>query len=79
MNHRHVEAVGYAVSGGLTVGGKVMQHFPTPEVMAQLASLVGIITGIIVAVATIYFKWKNSKAYKEALKRGYLNEPSNEE
>lgn len=79
MNHKHVESAGYAVSTTLTGGGWLMQHLPTPEVMAQLASLVGIITGIVVALATIYFKWKNNRAYQEALKRGYLNEPSNEE
>lgn len=79
MDHKHVETAGYAVSGTLTGGGWLIRNLPTPEVMAQLTSLVGIITGIIVAVASIYFKWKNSKAYKEALKRGYLNEPSNEE
>lgn len=79
MNHKHVEAVGYAVSGSLTGGGWLIRNLPTPEVMAQLASLFGIITGVIVAAATVYFKWKNSREYKEALKRGYLNEPSNEE
>ena len=79
MNHRHVETAGYVTSTALTGGGVLLRWLPTPEVMAQLASLVGIITGIVVTLATIYFKWKNSRLYRKAIERGIVNEPSNEE
>ncbi|QXG07756.1 putative holin [Erwinia phage Zoomie] len=79
MIHKNLEAVTYGTSGGLTFGGWLLQHLPSPDVTAQLASWIGILTGVGMFVCTVYFKWKNSRLYKKALERGYVNQPSSEE
>lgn len=79
MIHKNLEAATYSASSGLTIGGWIMAHLPSPDVTAQIASWVGILTGVGMFVVTIYFKWRNSRLYKQALSRGYMNGPSNEE
>lgn len=79
MIHRNLETVTYSTSGGLTFGGWLLQHLPSPDVTAQIASWVGIGTGLGMFVVTIYYKQKNSRLYKKALERGYVNSPSHEE
>lgn len=79
MIHKHLETVTYTTSSGLTLGGWLMTHLPSPDITAQIASWVGILTGVGMFVVTLYFKRRNSKLYAQALKKGYMNEPSNEE
>ena len=72
---KHVETITYATGSGLTVGGWLMQHLPSPDVTAQLASWVGIAVGIITCVCTVFFKWRNSRLYKKALEEGHVVPP----
>lgn len=79
MWHKHFESVTYGTSSGLTLGGWLLQHLPSADVTALIASWVGILTGIGMFAVTIYFKVRNSRLYAQALKKGYMNGPSNEE
>ena len=79
MIHKNLETATYGTSTGLTIGGWIVQHLPSPDVTAQIASWVGILTGICMFICTIYYKRRNSKLYAQALKKGYMNEPSSEE
>ena len=79
MIHKQLENATYGASTGLTLGGWVLEHLPTPDVLASIASLVGMLTGIGMFAVTCYFKWKNSNNYEKALNRGVVEEPSNEE
>lgn len=79
MIHEHLTRGTYGTSAGLTLTGWLMQHLPSPDVTAQIASWVGILTGLGMFIVTVYFKWSNRKLYKEALKRGYMNGPSDKD
>lgn len=76
MIHKHLENVTYGTSGGLTIGGWLLQHLPSPDVTAQIASWVGILTGITMCVVTVVFKWRNSRLYRKALEEGHVVPPS---
>lgn len=79
MFQKHLESVTYGTSGGLTLGGWLLQHMPDPAVTALIASWVGILTGVGMFAVTFYFKLRNSRLYAKALAKGYMNGPSNEE
>lgn len=79
MIHKQLETATWSTSGGLTFGGWLMAHLPSPDLTAQIASWVGIGTGVGMFCVTIYYKRKNSQLYKKALERGYVSTPRNEE
>lgn len=77
--HKVLENVGYGTSGGLVASGSLMQYLPSADTTSIIAQWVGIITGIVIAVATIYYKRRNSKLYDRALQKGYVNAPSDKD
>ena len=76
MIHKQLEAVTYSTSSGLTFGGWLMLHLPSPDVTAQIASWVGIGTGILMFALSAYYQYRNSKLYQRALEKGYVTPPS---
>ncbi|WP_075181099.1 phage holin [Pantoea sp. 1.19] len=78
MPDKIASAASYCVSGTLVCGGSVSQWLHDLD-----WNLVAVISGIVIGIATfmvnLYFKHRQTKAYEQALQRGYTPAPPQEQ
>lgn len=78
MPDKIASTVGYGTSGGLIFWGGFVKFVHNLD-WNQVAIISGIVIGIATFVVNVWYKRQTLKAYKEALSRGIIAPPAQDE